>query len=158
VLAQITTDAKSNEITALRMLLEMLSLKGTIVTTDTLDRQREIPRQVVDQGGDYVLALKGNQGTLDDDVRTFLDDPAREASATDRTLDADHVRFETGSASSAWLHADRHWPDLATSRKIRRFCGTRRSTSCNRMPPRVLCVANSSGRVGRRLARLMALV
>ena len=60
VLAQIATDAKSNEITAVPKLLAMLSLKGTIVTADALNCQRAIAKQSVDQGGDYVLALKGN--------------------------------------------------------------------------------------------------
>lgn len=64
VLAQIATDAKSNEITAVPKLLEMLSLKGTIMTVDALNCQREIARQIVDQGGDYALDLKGNQPTL----------------------------------------------------------------------------------------------
>src|SRR3974390_2857319 len=78
VLAQVATDAKSNEITAVPKLLAMLSLKGTIVTTDALNCQRAIAQQIVDQGGNYVLALKGNQGTLHDDVITYLDDPAAE--------------------------------------------------------------------------------
>jgi hypothetical protein len=64
VLAQIATDAKSNEITVVPKLLDMLSLKGTIVTTDALNCQREIARKIVDNSGDYALALKGNQGSL----------------------------------------------------------------------------------------------
>src|SRR5271163_791705 len=76
VLAQIATDAKSNEITAVPKLLEMLSLKRTTVTVDALNCQREIAQKIVDQGGDYVLALKGNQGTLHDDVIRYFDDPA----------------------------------------------------------------------------------
>src|SRR3974377_1196561 len=68
VLAQIATDEKSNEITAVPKLLEMLSLKGTIVTVDALNCQRAIAEQIVKQGGDYVLALKGNQGGLHEDV------------------------------------------------------------------------------------------
>jgi hypothetical protein len=71
VLGQIATDAKSNEITAVPKLLKMLSLEGCVVTVDALNCQREIARQVVDQKADYVLALKGNQGTLHEDVRTF---------------------------------------------------------------------------------------
>ena len=59
VLAQIATDAKSNEITAVPKLLEMLTLKRTIVTVDALNCQREIAQKIVDQGGDYALALKG---------------------------------------------------------------------------------------------------
>ena len=61
VLAQIATETKSNEITAVPKLLDMLSLKGTIVTVDALNCQRAIAGQIVDQGGDYVLALKGNR-------------------------------------------------------------------------------------------------
>ena len=75
VLAQVATDAKSNEITAMPKLLDMLSLKGTIVTTDALNCQREIARKIIDKGGDYALVLKGNQGTLHDDVRRFFNDP-----------------------------------------------------------------------------------
>src|SRR5271167_2133217 len=82
VLAQIATDAKSNEITAVPKLLAMLSLKGTIVTVDALDCQRPIAEQIVRQGGDYLLALKGNQAGLHDDVRRFLDDPKCEASVS----------------------------------------------------------------------------
>ena len=51
-------------------LLEMLSLKAAIVTTDALNCQRAIAQQIVDRGGDYILALEGNQGILLDDVRT----------------------------------------------------------------------------------------
>src|SRR5712671_5022080 len=86
---QIATDAKSNEITAVPKLLEMLSLKGCIVTVDSLNCQRDIAQQIVDQGGDYALALKGNQGTLHADVSLYLDDPARQAGDTATTVDAD---------------------------------------------------------------------
>ena len=72
VLAQIATDAKSNEITAVPPLLKMLSLKGAIVTTDALNCQLVIAQQIVEQGGDYALALKGSQSTLHDDVSTYL--------------------------------------------------------------------------------------
>ena len=73
VLAQIATDAKSNEITAVPKLLELLTLKGAIVTADALNCQRAIAAQIVGQQGDYALALKGNQGTLHDDVRLLLE-------------------------------------------------------------------------------------
>ena len=60
--AQIATDAKSNEITAVPKLLKMLTLKGTIVTTDALNCQRSIAEQIVDQECDYALALEGKSG------------------------------------------------------------------------------------------------
>lgn len=64
VLGQIKTEEKSNEITAIPKLLEWLEIKGCIVTLDAMGCQKEIAEQIVNQGGDYVLALKGNQGHL----------------------------------------------------------------------------------------------
>jgi hypothetical protein len=58
VLGQVATDAKSNEITAVPRLLEMLKLDGAIVTVDALNCQRNIAQQIIDQKGDYVMALK----------------------------------------------------------------------------------------------------
>ena len=69
-------DDKSNEITALPKLLEMLTLRGKVVTADAMHCQRQVAQQVIEQGGDYALALKGNQGALRDDVQLFLDDPS----------------------------------------------------------------------------------
>jgi predicted transposase YbfD/YdcC len=125
VLAQIATDAKSNEITAVPKLLAMLSLKGAIVTTDALNCQRAIAQQIVDQGGDYALALKGNQGTLHDDVKLFLDDPACKATAAEPIVEADHGRIETRTAMVAthidWLQKDHQWPGLAAIGKVVRI-------------------------------------
>jgi predicted transposase YbfD/YdcC len=125
VLAQIATDAKSNEITAVPKLLAMLSLKGAIVTTDALNCQRAIAQQIVDQGGDYALALKGNQGTLHDDVRLFLDDPACKVTTAKPTVEADHGRIETRTAMVSsdidWLQKDHQWPGLAAIGKVVRI-------------------------------------
>lgn len=79
MLAQVATDAKSNEITVVPKLLAMLSLKGSFVTVDALNCQQSIARQIDDPGGDFALALKGNQGSLHTDIRDFLDDPATPA-------------------------------------------------------------------------------
>jgi predicted transposase YbfD/YdcC len=114
VLAQIPTDAKSNEITAVPKLLAMLSLKGTIVTVDALNCQRVIAQQIVEQGGDYVLALKGNQATLHDDVVRFLDDPGSKVKTAKPDVDAGHGRIETRTATVstdiAWLCDSHGWP------------------------------------------------
>ena len=64
VLGQLAVDGKSNEITAVPKLLEMLALLGMVVTADAMHYQRQLSRQVLDQGADYVLALKGNQESL----------------------------------------------------------------------------------------------
>jgi hypothetical protein len=69
VLAQIATDAKSNEITAVPELLKLLSLKGTIVTVDALNCQCAIVSQILRQGGDYALAPTGNQSPAPDHDR-----------------------------------------------------------------------------------------
>jgi predicted transposase YbfD/YdcC len=123
VLGQVATDEKSNEITAVPKLLEMLSLKGVIVTADALNCQRAIAAQVVEQGGDYVLALKGNQGTLHEDIRLYLDDPAHAPALTShREVDGDHGRIETREAfvctNVDWLQ--HRWPGLAAIGKVSR--------------------------------------
>lgn len=78
VLGQRATEAKSNEITAIPELLDTLLLRGCIVTLDAMGCQKKIARKIVEQGGDYVLALKGNQSTLADEVEeAFIDADAR---------------------------------------------------------------------------------
>jgi predicted transposase YbfD/YdcC len=68
-LGQVAVDSKSNEITALPRLLELLDLHGALVTIDAMGCQKKIAAQIVTQGGDYVLAVKDNQETLADDIR-----------------------------------------------------------------------------------------
>jgi predicted transposase YbfD/YdcC len=72
VLGQLATEAKSNEITAFPLLIEMLDLKKAIVTIDAAGCQKEIADKIRDKGGDYVLALKGNQGKLHDEAENFF--------------------------------------------------------------------------------------
>jgi predicted transposase YbfD/YdcC len=133
VLGQIATDAKSNEITAVPKLLAMLSLNYTIVTVDALNCQRAIAQQIIDQGGDYALALKGNQGTLHEDVSRFLDDPACEAITAEPVVDGDHGRIETRTATVstdiAWLQEDHNWPGLVAIGKIDRVRETASKTT-----------------------------
>jgi predicted transposase YbfD/YdcC len=71
VLGQCKTQEKSNEITAIPELLKLLDLAGAVVTIDAMGTQKAIAQQIVDQDGDYVLALKGNQGNLHQDVMQF---------------------------------------------------------------------------------------
>jgi len=67
-LGQIKVDEKSNEITAIPKLLNVLVLKGCLVTIDAMGCQREIATQIIDKGADYLLAVKGNQGCLEEDA------------------------------------------------------------------------------------------
>jgi predicted transposase YbfD/YdcC len=133
VLAQIATDAKSNEITAVPKLLKMLTLKGTIVTTDALNCQRSIAQQIVDQEGDYALALKGNQGTLHDDVILLLDDAECKATTSAPIVEADHGRVETRTATVStdidWLQKQHQWPGLKAIGKVERVRETPEKTT-----------------------------
>jgi hypothetical protein len=83
VLSQRKVDVKSNEITAIPALLDLLTLKGCIVTIDAMGCQRVIAQTIVEQGADYVLALKGNQPTLAQAVEQFfVSGPEAEAHRT----------------------------------------------------------------------------
>jgi predicted transposase YbfD/YdcC len=133
VLGQIATDAKSNEITAVPKLLRLLSLEGSVVTVDALNCQREIAQQIIDQKADYLMALKGNQGTLHDDVRIFLDDPQTKLAISASTVDGDHGRIETRTAmlstDISWLQEDHRWPGLAAIGKVIRVRETADATT-----------------------------
>ena len=121
VLGQIKVADKSNEIVAIPKLLDMLAIEGAIVTIDAMGCQREIAQKIVDKRADYVLALKGNQGTLREDVELFVaEQKARnftDAKVTrHRTVDGDHGRIETRTTTAihdiAWLQQRHAWPGL----------------------------------------------
>jgi predicted transposase YbfD/YdcC len=76
-LAQVAVDDKSNEITAIPELLRLLELKGALVTIDAMGCQKAIAKQVVAQGGDYVLPVKGNQGRLHQDIAASVAEAVR---------------------------------------------------------------------------------
>jgi predicted transposase YbfD/YdcC len=99
VLAQLATEEKSNEITAIPLLLQQLALKGCIVTIDAMGTQTKIAEQIIEQEGDYALALKDNQGTLYDEVKaTFRlaekENFASVKSECDRQVEKGHGRLE----------------------------------------------------------------
>lgn len=71
-LGQVAVDDKSNEITAIPRLLKMLDIRGATITIDAMGCQREIAKQIIDQGGDYMLAVKGNQEKLYQDVQKLM--------------------------------------------------------------------------------------
>ncbi len=121
VLAQIKVGEKSNEIVAIPALLDMLSIEGAIVTIDAIGCQRDIAQKIIDKKADYVLALKGNQGTLCEDVELFADEQKAKgfsdtATSVKETVDGDHGRIETRRATVihdvAWLKERHDWPGL----------------------------------------------
>lgn len=99
VLGQEAVDAKSNEITAIPLLLERLELTGALVTIDAIGTQAAIAETIVARGGDYLLALKGNRPALFADVVAFFADPPTDMTlSAHTTTDADHGRIEIGRA------------------------------------------------------------
>lgn len=100
VLGQCKTDAKSNEITAIPELLNLLDVAGCLVTIDAMGCQKKIARQITSSGGDYLLGLKGNQETLSQDVERFFHCAERDRFALLRhdslqTTEKGHGRIET---------------------------------------------------------------
>jgi predicted transposase YbfD/YdcC len=141
-LGQVKVDEKSNEIVAVPELLDMLEIAGCIITIDAMGCQTEIAKTIVGREGDYVFALKGNQGTLFEDVELLFDDLEESgyraySYGTDRDVDKNHGRIEirhcwTISDPSLFAHlrgAER-WPALRSLIRIRseRYLGDEHST------------------------------
>jgi predicted transposase YbfD/YdcC len=145
VFAQMATEAKSNEITAIPRLLELLDLSGAVVSIDAMGCQKEIARAIVQGGGDYIFSLKGNQGTLHDEVSWWMDHAIagqlREAKLdTCKQVKKDHGRLETrqvwcvhqvewfadrgqweGLASFVVVDSERQFPDGRVEKERRYF-------------------------------------
>lgn len=99
VFAQVAVEDKSNEITAIPMLLELLDLKGATVTIDAMGCQKSIATKIKEGGGEYVLALKENHGTLFAKTKTLLDEAVKDGRGlildSFEEIDAGHGRIET---------------------------------------------------------------
>lgn len=121
VLGQVKVDEKSNEIVAIPKLLDLLAIEGAIVTIDAMGCQRDIAARITDKKADYVLALKGNQGSLREDVALFVAEQQAKGFqdttiSQNETVDGDHGRIETRKTTVihdvAWLRARHDWPGL----------------------------------------------
>lgn len=134
VLGQLKVADKSNEITAVPELLRVLELSGCIVTLDAMGCQKKIAREIVEADADYVLALKGNQEKVHEEVQSFLDatleekqrqrpkgapaPPAVQTLQTLETVEKDHGRIETRryyqSDCLEWFADQGKWEGLAS--------------------------------------------
>lgn len=105
---QVQVDEKSNEITAIPKLLELLDIKGATITIDAMGCQVKIADKIIECGGDFVLALKGNQGEFHEDVKLYLDSniDALSSEYFNKTITGDHGRIET---RKSWLCTDIDW-------------------------------------------------
>jgi predicted transposase YbfD/YdcC len=122
VLGQVAVAEKSNEIVAIPALLDMMAIEGAVVTIDAMGCQRAIAQKIKDKKADYIIALKGNQGTLQEDVKLFAaEQKARDFQDTTvtrhETLDGEHGRIEmrkyTAIHDVGWLQQRHGWPGLA---------------------------------------------
>jgi len=97
VLGQQRVDDKSNEITAIPKLLTQLDITGSVVTLDAMGCQTAIAQQIIDKKADYLFSLKGNQGTLHQDVKLFFESSNTSPAIAHENYDKGHGRFETRS-------------------------------------------------------------
>ena len=126
VLGQCKVANKSNEITAIPELLQLLELHGAVVTIDAMGCQRTIAAQIIDQNADYVFGLKGNQGTLHKDVALLFDERqdgfAGHAVTLHESFEKGHGRLETrrvvATDDLAWLQKDHQWPGMRSVAKV----------------------------------------
>lgn len=131
VLGQQATEEKNNEITAIPLLLEALSLKGCTVTIDAIGTQAEIAQKIVEKGADYVLSLKNNQPNMRKAITYYIEqelltqskDRLRETGQYAETLEKDHGRIERRSCylfrDLSWLDGSERWAGLQGAALIR---------------------------------------
>jgi predicted transposase YbfD/YdcC len=121
VLGQVKVAEKSNEIVAIPALLAMMAIEGAIVSIDAIGCQRDIAQEILNKKADYVLALKGNQATLREDVEVFAAEQRANGFKDTKvsrheTVDGDHGRIETRTYTAihdvTWLQERHDWPGL----------------------------------------------
>jgi predicted transposase YbfD/YdcC len=114
VLGQQACEAKSNEITAIPLLLDRLALTGALVTIDAMGCQTRIAQKIIDKGADYLLAIKENWPALHGEIERYFDGVDPKGLDGFDTIDSDHGRIEQRrhllSGDVAWLTTDRRFP------------------------------------------------
>lgn len=122
-LGELAVDEKSNEITAIPELLDLIDVEGDIITIDAMGCQTDIATKIREVGADYVLALKDNQPTLHEDVSDYFDWVEKEQPKSEpisrykSKVENDHGRIETReivTASADWLESKEDWTDIHT--------------------------------------------
>ena len=156
---QLAVEDKSNEITAIPKLLDLLQLTEATVTIDAIGCQKDIAHRIVAQDGHYVLALKANQGQLYEDVKLYMDDAIANGFAGEHdryeTTEKGHGRLDIRrtwcSSEVAWLQARHDWPGLASLTAVEReYC-----LRGQRKLERRYFLSSHSGRCAQRLGTLI---
>jgi len=159
VFGQLKVNDKSNEITAIPLLLEMLQLKDATVTIDAMGCQRDIAQKIIDRHGHYVLALKGNQSALQEDVRMFMDEVIARPETPNcdyyETVEKSHGRIEVRKCwtcwETDWLTQRHRWPGLTSIAVVE---STRTVKGKTRIERRYF-ISSHSGRQAQKLAVLI---
>jgi len=136
-LGHVVVDSKSNEITAIPELIEKLCIKGRTVTMDAMGCQKDIVKQIIDKGGDYLLCAKANQAGLYESISEFFEDCGdfKDVGHTYfETLEKEHGRIEERKCwavegEAKWLGLDKSWKNIKTIAKIERKRTIRGKTS-----------------------------
>ena len=126
VIAHQATEEKSNEITAIPELLDLIDITGSVVSLDAMGTQRDIARKIIGKGADYLMGLKGNQGNLQRDVEIIfgqmMANPARHAVDRYEHVDKGHGRIEericTVSHDVQRIQALHDWPGLQSIARV----------------------------------------
>ena len=127
VLGQVEVDEKSNEITAIPKLLELLDVKDATITMDAMGCQKDIVKKIRAKDAHYLLALKLNQGDIYEDISLFLrtleSNNTAEGLKYEKTIDGEHGRIETReywtTDSLEWLNGKSAWTDLVTATMVK---------------------------------------
>ena len=121
VLGQLATETKSNEITAFPLLIDLLDIKKAVVTIDAAGCQKEVASKIRNKGGDYILALKGNQGNLHAEVENFFNqalqvkpDEAKcdHYTSEEKSRGRYEIREVWTTEELSWLPQKADWKDL----------------------------------------------
>ena len=156
VFGQVKVDDKSNEITAIPKLLKMLSLDDATITIDAMGCQRKISDQIVKQGGDYVLAVKSNQGSLHEDIQLYMDTAIAEGFPAEydkyETIEKGHGRIEKRQCwmtnDVQWLNKQHNWPGLSSVAAVEAQRTVNGKTSVERR----YFISSHKGRCAQRIA------
>ena len=159
VFCQLKVNDKSNEITAIPRLLDMLQLKQATVTIDAMGCQRHIAERIVNRQGHYVFSLKGNQSRLHEDVQTFMNDMIANDSTEQydyyETIEKSHGRIEVRKCWSCWdvdwLIARHNWAGLSSIAVVECKRTLKGKTSSERR----YFISSHSGKQAQKIATLI---
>lgn len=122
VLGQLSCGEKSNEITAIPQLLELLEVTGCVVTIDAMGTQTKIAEKIIEKGADYILTVKENQPKLYADIALYFQTEGSNLADRAKTAEKSHGRYETReiilSRNIAWLDPDNRWKGLSGIGKL----------------------------------------